>query len=125
MEQLGLTLPEAPPRSANSRGTVLTIVDCRPELFRPEFGEWLEENWGVWDAFCSEANKVWHAGRRRYSARTIGEFLRHHTAISSPGETFKLNDWYWPDLARLYMALYPDRDGFFERRPGQSRVRAQ
>lgn len=86
--------------------------------FRSDFREWLGANWRVWEAFESQANRIWDAGRRRYSARTIGEWLRHETAMrENPNQHgWKLNDHYWPDLARLYVLAHPDRDQFFERR---------
>ena len=105
--------------------TVMVMLDCKPEAFRKDFKEWLTENYHVWEAFEYEANAVWNRGRKHYSARTIGEYLRHHSMIHQQnGREFKLNDHYWPDLARLYMMLHPDREGFFERRVGQSAVRA-
>ncbi len=95
------------------------IVDHLPE-YRRDFREWLETNWHVWVAFEREANRVWGRGRRHYSARTIGEYLRHESALrQEKDETpWKLNDHAWPDIARLYIAMYPLRSEFFElRRP--------
>lgn len=110
----------------NRKHTAMTFVSAKPELFRPEFPEWLDKNYSVWSAFEREANRIWDRGRKHYSARTIGEYLRHETALSeAPNDLqLKLNDHYWPDLARLYLCHYPERDGFFERRSGQSAVRA-
>ena len=87
-------------------------------LFRTFLPDWLSipANFIVWSSFVYQANLVWDRGFRHYSARTIGEYLRHHTAMSDSGADFKLNDWIWPDLARLYMLVYPDRAGFFETR---------
>ena len=78
------------------------------------------------EAFEREANRVWESGRRHYSARTIGEYLRHESALrqEEPDEDFKLNNNIFPSLARIYMAMHPERFGFFERRPGGSAVRA-
>ncbi len=105
--------------------TVMRMIDCKPEAFRQEFTEWLAQNYAVWEAFEYQANSIWKRGIQRWSARTIGEYLRHETAIAeTPRKEFKLNDHYWPDLARLYMMMHPDRDKFFELRIGQSAVRA-
>jgi len=103
-----------------------TVVDGHPERFRADFKAWLEKNYPVWIAFEHEANRVWDRGRRHYSARTIGEYLRHESAMrEQPNEHgFKLNDHWWPDLARLYMLMYPEREGFFERRAGPQTLRA-
>lgn len=88
------------------------------DTFRADLTEWLAipVNFAVWSSFCYQADTIWNKGIRHYSARTIGEYLRHHTAMSDAGHDFKLNDWIWPDLARLYMHVYPDRAGFFETR---------
>ncbi len=94
--------------------------------FRKDFEEWFCDNYHVWLAFELEADKVWDRGRRHYSARTIGEYLRHESALKEgPNEHgWKINDHWWPDLARLYTLMHPDRSTFFERRSGQSAVRA-
>jgi len=101
---------------ANPVATVFDRIRSKPEAYRPEFARWLVANWPIWQRFENEANNVWQCGRRRYSARTIGEVIRHHTALTSTDPAFKINDHVWPDLARLYMAMHPDRDGFFETR---------
>lgn len=87
-------------------------------VFRLDLPAWLRAptNFLIWSAFVYQANAIWSKEIRHYSARTIGEVLRHHTVLSDTGEDYKLNDWLWPDLARLYMLVYPDRAGFFELR---------
>ena len=102
------------------------LLQANVSHFRKDFHEWLEKNWQVWEAFEEQANRIWNRGTRRYSARTIGEWLRHETAMrEAPNQHgWKLNDHYWPDLARLYMLTHPDRDGFFERRVAPLALRA-
>lgn len=102
------------------------MVCAHPEFFRRDFMSWLSRNYPVWVSFEEEAERVWRRGRRHYSARTIGEYLRHESALrEGPNEHgWKLNDHYWPDLARLYMLMRPDREGFFERRAGPATLRA-
>lgn len=102
------------------------LIAAHPEQFTREFPDWLEENFPIWERFSIEADKIWASGRTHYSARTIGEFLRHETAVrESPNyHGFKVNDHAWPSLARLYMLVNPERAGFFERRVGQSALRA-
>jgi len=65
------------------------------------------QRYPIWKAFEREANAVWRNGRRHYSARTIGEYLRHETALREDGE------WKITDMARLYGLMYPER-GLFE-----------
>lgn len=66
--------------------------------------------------FEQEANRLWASGRTHYSARTIGEYLRHNTLATDAGADFKVNDHIWPCLARLWTFLHPQRAGFFELR---------
>lgn len=88
------------------------------DAFRTDLTEWLEipVNFLIWTAFVYQANTVWNKNIRHYSARTIGEYLRHHSALSDSSTDFKLNDAIWPDFARLYMLVHPEREGFFETR---------
>lgn len=99
---------------------------CANQLaFRRDFMDWLSLNWHVWLAFEEEANRLWKRGCRHYSARTIGEFLRHQTAVrEGPNEHgFKINNNFFPDLGRLYM-LMTDRPGFFSKHVNPLSVRA-
>lgn len=85
--------------------------------FRPDFAAWLQVNMPVWESFERHANAIYERGRRHYSARTIGEVMRHETALADAAcIDFKLNNNRFPELARLYLALYPEREGFFELR---------
>jgi hypothetical protein len=108
------------------RRLAFRMIETEARYFRPDFAEWLERNYRVWEAFEREANAVWNGGRRHYSARTIGEYLRHESQTREAPNCLqlKLNDHWWPDLARLYMLMHPDRDGFFERRAGPMTRRA-
>ena len=105
---------------------VFMMIVTHSDWFRKDDLDWISKNYQIWEAFEREADKVWARGRRRYSARTIGEYLRHETVLREIGGTdgFKVNDHAWPSLARLYMLMHPDRGGFFECRSGQSAVRA-
>lgn len=100
---------------AQRGGSVDAILAEAPLAeFSEWFRAWLAHNWLIWEAFEREANMVWRAGRRHYSARTIGEVLRHQTVLRQTDEQFKLNDWAWPFCARLYLRLHPERTGFFD-----------
>ncbi len=105
---------------------VLMMVCTHEDWFIDGDLDWVARNYHVWEAFELEANKVWDRGRRHYSARTIGEYLRHESAIrEEPNEHgFKVNDKYWPSLGRLYGIMYPERYSFFEFRHGVSSRRA-
>lgn len=129
MNQAALPLfgqPQAWQTELYARRLAFMLVVANADHFRRDFLAWLSANWTVWRAFAREADRIWQRGRRRYSARTIGEVLRHESALrEAPNEHgWKLNDHFWPDLARLYMLLHPDREGFFERRVSPATLRA-
>lgn len=94
------------------------IVCGHQEHFCRDFMDWLSRNWHVWTAFEVQACALWDRGTRHWSARTIVEYLRHETAVKQdvPGDEWKINNDQVPDLARLYMLMWPEREGFFERR---------
>ena len=98
------------------------VVKQTPWHFRQDFPRWLSENWSIWKRFESEAHKVYAMGRKHYSARTLIEFLRHETMVREADGEFKLNNNAAPDLARLYVTLYPERTGFFDIRVSELRV---
>lgn len=82
--------------------------------FTLEFLEYLPANLHVYSAFEAEAKKIISRGFKRYSARTIIEVLRHHSALAEASGSFKLNDWHTPYLARLFAILNPASANLFE-----------
>lgn len=83
----------------------------------PEFTTWVAENPAIVARFFLEAHRVWLRGRRHYSARTIIEFIRHETSLADASDlAYKINNNVVPKLARLYLRIYPERDGLFELR---------
>lgn len=102
------------------------LLVAEQRYFRRDFMNWLALNWKVWIAFEAEADRTWARGRRHYSARTIGEYLRHETSMREAQNEhgWKVNDHYWPDLGRLYTLMHPDRAKFFERRASPANLRA-
>lgn len=101
--------------------SALEKIERHDGLFQPKFSKWLAQNWGLWVAFVNQAEAVWLAGKRHYSARTIIEFLRHQTSLRQTtveagpsGNPLKINNSYVPDIGRLYGLMYPSRETFFE-----------
>lgn len=91
----------------------------RASAFRCDVYQWLLDpaNVEVWRMFEKEANRVWlNKANKHYSARTIVEYLRHHSAANDSSTDFKINDHHAPVLARMWTFLYPERAGFFELR---------
>lgn len=79
------------------------------------FLDWIEANAHVYDAFEREALSV--AQRRdRYSARTIVEFLRHHSLLAQTDAAWKLDNDMTPGLARLFAILNPTHRNLFSYR---------
>lgn len=96
-----------------ARATLLERVRQHPCEFSPGFDEWLDRNFVIWRAFEREALRV--AERRlHYSARTIAEVIRHHTALAEQGGHFKIGNDTVPDMARLFALLHPEREDLFE-----------
>lgn len=102
--------------------SLVKLVEEHPNVFLPQFAFWLGQNRHVFDEFEEQANKVWEAGRRHYSARTIIEVIRHETAIGELNGEYKINNLAVPDLARLYILLHPERKSLFELRDGRKRL---
>jgi hypothetical protein len=96
---------------------VIDVVILCHETFRDDFGPWLLNNWGIWKTFERRADRLHASGVRHAGARMIGEHIRYLTALREKGNSrFKVNDWYWPDCARLWTLLNPGKEGFFETR---------
>ena len=82
---------------------------------------YLPENLHVFAAFEREAMAVIKRGWKHYSARTIVEVLRHHTALQDNVESgWKLNNQNTPYLARLFALLHPDHADLFEFREAKA-----
>lgn len=82
--------------------------------FTADFLNYLPANVHVYQAFEAEAKKIVNRGFKRYSARTIVEVLRHHSAVAEVDGAWKLNDWRTPYLARLFAILNPASASLFE-----------
>lgn len=88
-----------------------------PQFFRKGW-EWFESNWHIVEAFEETALNLIRIGREHYSARTIVEVLVHESLLKEVDGTFKIGNDNAPDLARIFVALHPDRVDFWEyRRP--------
>ncbi len=101
----------------------IMVIENVESLFRADFKPYLKSNHHVYKEFERQANRAWDRGKRHYSGRRIIEVLRHESDLADDGHEFKLNDWWTPDLCRLYMLLHPEREGFFETRSGSRAVR--
>ena len=92
-------------------------VLLNPTRFRPEFYDWLKDNYAIFEYFEQAAIKTWNAGHKHFGARTIVEVMRYRTALREIGNgEWKLNDNKTPDMSRLFTILHPEMSGFFEQR---------
>ena len=110
------------PLAHDRKHTALVFVETKPEYFRPDFAQWLTENFSIWEAFEREANNVWASGRRHYSAYTVIEVLRHHTLLADKDAEFKINQRWTSSIARLYAFMYAERAELFEYRERHNSV---
>lgn len=101
------------------------IAQMHSERFTPDFLAYLPENLHVYDAFEREALKVARRGFKHYSARTIIEVLRHHSALEESGGAWKLNNDNTPYLARLFGLMNPALECLFEFREAKAVKRAE
>ena len=93
------------------------IARDNAEKFPDDFLSWLPDNIHIFEAFTEEALTVIRRGYKHYSAYTIVEFLRHHTAIKeNSSDGLKINNNHRPYLGRLFDHTYPQHAGIFERR---------
>jgi len=95
---------------------LLNLAVKHRAAFSSEFMQWLPLNQHMYTYFEKLADKLWEAGRRHYSARTIGEKMRFDHSVREVGGEFKLSNNAIPDLGRLYVLRHPKRVLLFEYR---------
>lgn len=96
-----------------TKDSVLQTVQTYPEWFLPDFSEWLDENYHVFEVFVRHADELWNRGRRFYSSRTICEKMRFDHDVRENNSKFKISNTRTPDLGRLYVVLHPMRVDMF------------
>ena len=97
--------------------TALTVMAEHEALFTDKFRGWLPDNLHVYEAFEAEALKLIRRGFKHYSARTILQVLRHHSATAeNSSEGWKLDNDHCPYLARLFDLMNPAHVGLWEYR---------
>lgn len=85
-------------------------------FYRTGFLAWLRENEHIYAAFEARAFVLINRGTQHFSARMVIHELRHNTAEAEGGGPFKINDHRSPDLARVFVILYPEHAHFWEYR---------
>ena len=103
----------------------VALAGIHANQFTERFLAYLPENLHVYEAFVRETLRVTGKGFKHYSARTIIEVLRHHSALHEVGGPWKLNDWHTPYLARLFALDHPAHADLFEFREAKAVTRAK
>lgn len=70
----------------------------------------------ICDLFERLAIDVAHKGYARYSADAILHRIRWHHQVERGNRAFRANDHWTAPLARWFLALHPEHQGFFELR---------
>lgn len=109
-----MVLDENVRRIRESQAHAIAMIEANEEQFQFRFRTWLLENWHIWEAFCTEADVAWNAGRKRYGSRTIIEYLRHYSTKHQAYGAWSVNNDVVPDCGRLYGLVMPSRADFFE-----------
>lgn len=99
------------------------LAHMNRDKFTAEFMAYLPDNLHVYNAFEREAMRIVRKGFKHYSARTLIEYLRHHSALEETSGPWKLNDWHTPYLARLFALMNPHHKDLFEFRVAKAAKR--
>lgn len=92
---------------------IVSMVKRNHDIFPDEFYHAILGNSHVYEAFEREALSIVGVGFKHYSARTIIEFLRHHSSTKESDGAWKLNDHACPYLSRLFALLNPTHADLF------------
>lgn len=85
--------------------------------YRVDFLKWLMENPVVWAEFKRKVNRAYLNGHKtRFNSRALLEVIRWETMVSEREKTFKINNNFAADLARLAMEVAPHLRGYFQTR---------
>jgi hypothetical protein len=75
-----------------------------------------ENNPEVFEYFKRYALRSIERGFKHLSAEFIFNIIRWETPITASGDDFKINNDFKPWYSRMFMAQYPQYEGFFRKR---------
>ena len=94
---------------------ILNIVSWSDYDYGDDFIAWLRKNPAIWQGFVQKALYAYRGDHKhRFGAKAILEILRWESFVSDADKTFKINNNYAPDLARLVMDCKPEMKGYFK-----------
>jgi hypothetical protein len=89
-------------------------IEEQAKSINGEFGLWIKHNKAIYERFERVAIEAANKGFRNYSARTVAEYLRHHTALRDSNVMFKINNNVVPMMARLFAVRNPAHKELFK-----------
>ena len=89
-------------------------TQSRADQIFARFKTFHRENPQIWELFKRFAFVSVERGRERYSVDAIIERIRWHVDIETRGDAVKINNDFRAYYARMFMAKFPEHDGFFE-----------
>lgn len=100
----------------------LRIINNSEYDYSDDFVSWLGKNPAIWQGFVNKAVTAWLGSHKsRFGAKAIIEILRWESFVSDRDITFKINNNYASDMARLVMDLKPEMKGYFRIRGSEHR----
>lgn len=93
--------------------------DAAKSILETHAKAYIANNPKVTQMFNRFALELIQAGRRHLGAKMIFERMRYETALKDDTE-FKLNNNFVAYLARNFMKIYPQYEGYFETREKKS-----
>jgi len=94
----------------------MSDIITQAETIDQEFGVWIRDNSKIYQKFEEQAKIMYTEGHIPYAARTIAEWIRHHTMLTERNSAFKLNNNAIPKMARLFVLRNPDMSALFRMR---------
>jgi hypothetical protein len=98
-----------------------TLINVFHDSFRPDFPDWIRENFHIYEAFERRALRLINLGMKRGSAYEIVENIRWQSRLAElrypdVDVRYKINNNFRPDLSRLFGLMNSTHAEFFERR---------
>ena len=102
--------------------TVLLKMGTSDYDYGVGFISWLGKNPAIWQMFTQKALYAFRGDHKtRFGSKAILEILRWESFVSDADVTFKINNNYASDMARLVMDLKPEMRGYFRIRGSEHR----
>jgi len=94
----------------------MSVKTMTGKTIRELFLDFHNQNPHVYKMFSEQVFRALDAGRKRFSAKAIFEWLRWELAFKTTDPQFKLNNNYPALYARLFIQQYPQHENLFEMR---------